>query len=65
MRTDHLYPTVVPSIRVNISAALHHSGLNGRVARQRPLLSNRHMTSHMEFAKRQLKDSQTMRNTML
>ncbi|KAK3574637.1 hypothetical protein QTP86_011551 [Hemibagrus guttatus] len=40
-------------------------GLYGRLARQKPLLSKRHMTAHLEFAKRHLKDSQTMRNTIL
>jgi hypothetical protein len=33
-----------PSRRTTISAALHQSGLYGRVARQKPLLSKRHMT---------------------
>jgi hypothetical protein len=51
-----------PSRRTNISAALHQSGLYGRVARRKPLLRKRHMTAHLEFAKRHLKDSQTMRN---
>ena len=41
-----------PTTRTTISAALHQSGLYGRVARQKPLLSKRHMT-----AKRHLKDS--------
>lgn len=41
------------------SAALHQSGLYGRVARRQPL-SKRHMTARLEFAKRHLKDSQTM-----
>ncbi|KAK3556622.1 hypothetical protein QTP70_010815 [Hemibagrus guttatus] len=54
-----------PSRRITISAALHQSGLYGRVARQKPLLSKRHMTSHLEFAKRHLKDSRTMRNKIL
>ena len=48
-----------------ISAALHQSGLYGRVARRKPLLSKRHMTARLEFAKRHLKDSQTMRNKIL
>ena len=43
------------SRRTTISAALHQSGLYGRVARQKPLLSKRHMTAHLEFAKRHLK----------
>jgi hypothetical protein len=37
-----------------ISAALHQSGLYGRVARRKPLLSKRHMTTHLELAKRHL-----------
>ena len=48
-----------------MSAALHQSGLYGRVARRKPLLSKRQMTGRLEFAKRQLKDSQTMRNKIL
>jgi hypothetical protein len=39
------------------SAALHPSGFYGRVARRKPLLSKRHMTACLEFAKRHLKDS--------
>ena len=35
------------------------------VARRKPLLGKRHMTSRLEFAKRHLKDSQTMRNKIL
>ena len=54
-----------PSRRASISAALHQSGLYGRVARWKPLLSKRHMTACLEFAKRHLKDSQTMRNKIL
>ncbi|KAG2460410.1 TC1A transposase, partial [Polypterus senegalus] len=50
-----------PSRRTTISAAIHQSGLCGRVARQKPLLSKRHMAARLEFAKRHLKDSQTMR----
>ncbi|KAK3564286.1 hypothetical protein QTP86_012011 [Hemibagrus guttatus] len=49
----------------NHLAALHQSGLYGRVARWKPLLSKRHMTIHLQFAKRHLKDSQTMRNKIL
>ena len=48
--------------RTTISAALHQSGLYSRVARRTPLLSKRYMTARLEFAKRLLKDSQTMRN---
>ena len=51
--------------RTTISAALHQSGLYGRVARRKPLLSKRHMTARLEFPKRHLKDSQTMRNKIL
>jgi hypothetical protein len=35
------------------------------VARWKPLLSKRHMTACLEFAKRHIKDSQTMRNKIL
>ena len=44
-----------PSRRTTISAALHQSDLYGRVARQKSLLSKRHMTACLEFAKRHLK----------
>ncbi|KAK1786617.1 hypothetical protein P4O66_003058 [Electrophorus voltai] len=54
-----------PSRRTTISAALHQSGLYGRVGRRKPLLSKRHKTACLEFAKRHLKDSQTMRNKIL
>ncbi|KAG2468725.1 TCB1 transposase, partial [Polypterus senegalus] len=54
-----------PSRRTTISAAIHQSGLYDRVARQKPLLSKRHMAARLEFAKRHLKDSQTMRNKIL
>jgi hypothetical protein len=54
-----------PSRRTTISAALHPSGLFDRVARRKPLLSKRHVTAHLEYAKRHLKDSQTMRNKIL
>jgi transposase len=46
-----------PSRRTTISAALHQSDLYGRVARRKPLLSKRHMTARLEFAKRHLNDS--------
>jgi hypothetical protein len=52
------------SRRTTVSA-LHQSGLYGRVARRKSLLSKRHMTALLEFAKRHLKDSQTMRNRIL
>ena len=54
-----------PSRRTTISAALHQLGFRAsyvRVARQKILLSRMHMTACLEFAKRHLKDSQTMRN---
>ncbi|KAK3574610.1 hypothetical protein QTP86_011523 [Hemibagrus guttatus] len=54
-----------PSRRKTISAALHQPGLYGRVTRRKPFLSKRHMTARLEFAKRDLKDSQTMRNKIL
>ncbi|KAG2471328.1 TCB1 transposase, partial [Polypterus senegalus] len=54
-----------PSRRTTISAAIHQSGLYGRVARRKPLLSKRNMAAHLEFAKKHLKDSQTMRNKIL
>ena len=38
--------------RTTISAALYQSGLYGRVARQKPLLSKRHMSAHLEFSMR-------------
>jgi hypothetical protein len=43
-----------PSRRTTISAKLHQSGLYGRVARRKQHLSKRHMTSHLEIAKRHL-----------
>ena len=43
------------SRRKTISATLHQSGLYGRVARRKLLLSKRHMTPRLEFAKRHLK----------
>jgi hypothetical protein len=39
-----------------IFAALHQSGIYGRVSRRKPLLSKRHMTAILEFAKRHQKD---------
>ena len=44
-----------PSRRTSISAALHQLGLYGREARRNPLLSKRHMTACLEFAKKHLK----------
>ena len=53
-----------PLRRTTIFAALHQSGLYGRVARRKPLLSKRHMTALLEFGKRHLK-TQTKRNKIL
>ena len=39
-----------------VSSALHQSGLYRRVARRKPLLSKRHMTAHLAFAKKYLKN---------
>jgi transposase len=36
-----------PSRRTTISTALHQSGLYGRLARRKPLLSKRHMTARL------------------
>ena len=47
-----------PSRRTTISAALYQSGLYGRMAIWKPLLSKWHMTAHLEFVKRHLKVSQ-------
>ena len=52
------------STKSTITAALHQSGLYGRVARRKPL-SARHMKACIEFAKKHMKDSQTMRNKIL
>ncbi len=48
-----------------ITAALHQSGLYGRVARRKPPLSARHMKACMEFAKKHLKDSKMVTNKIL
>ncbi|XP_070983813.1 uncharacterized protein, partial [Oncorhynchus clarkii lewisi] len=53
-----------PSRSTTICAELHQSGLCGRVARRKPLLSKRHMIACLEFAKRHLKDSQTQNSTL-
>ena len=54
-----------PAGRTTISAALHKSRLYGRVAKQKPLLRKRHMTAHLEFAKRHVKESESMRQNIL
>ncbi len=48
-----------------ITAALHQSGLYGRVARRKPLFSARHTKAYMEFAKKHLKDSKMVTNKIL
>lgn len=48
-----------------ITAALHQSGLYGRVAWRRPLLSARHRKACMEFPQKHLKDSKMLRNKVL
>jgi hypothetical protein len=48
-----------------ISTALHQSDLYGRVARRNHSSVKGAMTARLEFAKRHLKDSQTMRNKIL
>src|SRR4029434_9171588 len=53
------------SRRTTITATLHRSGLYGRVARWKPLLSARHIKARIEFAKKHMEDSQTMRNKIL
>jgi hypothetical protein len=53
------------SRRTTISAELHKSGLYGRVARQKTLLSKRHMTASLDFRQKSPKDSQTMRNKIV
>ena len=45
-----------PVERTTISAALHKSKLYGKVTRWKPLLRKRHMTAHLEFAKKHVKD---------
>ena len=44
--------------RTTVSAAFHKSRLYGRVARRKRLLTKRHMTAHLEFVKRHVKDSE-------
>ena len=54
-----------PLRRTTISAAPYQSGLYGRVAKRKPLLSKRYMIARLEFVKRHLTDSQTMRCKIL
>ena len=53
------------SRRTTIYAALHQPDIYGRAARRKPLLCKRHMTARLQFAKRHLKDSETIRNKIL
>ena len=46
-------------------ATLHKCELYGNGARRKPLLSERHMKTHLEFGKTHLKDSQTVRNKII
>ena len=48
-----------------MTATLLRSGVYGRLARRKPLLSERHMKVHLEFEKKHLKDFQTVRNKIL
>jgi len=50
-----------PARRTTVSAALHKSRIHGKVSRQKPLLRKRQTTTHLEFAKRHVKDSESMR----
>ena len=54
-----------PTGRPTVSAALHKSRVYGRVARRKPLLRKRHMTARVEFAKRHVKASESMRQKIL
>ena len=56
---------LVASYQMRLEAVIAAKGLYGTVARQKPLLSKRHMTACLEFAKGHLKDSQTMGNKIL
>ena len=50
--------------RTTISRVLHQSGLNGRVARRKPLLNVNPKKSRMEFATSQMGDTANMQNAM-
>ena len=54
-----------PAKRATISTALHKSRLYGRVASQKLLLIKMHVTAHLEFTKRHVKDSESMRQKIL
>ncbi len=51
--------------RTDITATLHRSGLYGGVAKLKPLLSVDTWNTALEFAKKHLKDPQTVRNKIL
>jgi hypothetical protein len=50
---------------LTISAALHQSGLYGRVARQNPLLSKRHMTARAGVSQKAPKRTMKTRSSGL
>jgi hypothetical protein len=51
-----------PSRRTTIFAALHQSGIYGRMARHKPHLSKRQMTALLEFDKKILWSDETKIN---
>lgn len=51
--------------RSTISAPLNQSGFYGRVARRKPFITKRHMTTCQKFAIKHLKDSKTMISKIL
>ncbi|KAK3573509.1 hypothetical protein QTP86_025939, partial [Hemibagrus guttatus] len=54
-----------PSRRTTQPSLQHFTNQVCMMTRRKPLLSKRHMTACLEFARRHLKDSQTMRNNIL
>ena len=54
-----------PAGRRTVSAELHKSRLYGRVARWNPLLRKRHKAARLKFAKRHVKDSESMKQKIL
>ena len=54
-----------PTRRTTVSAALHKSRLYWRVAKWKPLLRKRHMTTCLEFAKRHEKNSESIKQKIL